>query len=267
VGGAVFALSADDDRNEYDVLAVPVFALVMGLGGGIIRDILLNRVPAALTRESYLLTAIGAGLAAMLLAHPLKRIPASLENALDSAVLGLFVVVGTIKAEDSGLGAVATILLGTITGVGGGVFRDLLAQRPVQLMQRTSPYVAVAALGASLFVAVSEAGASQPVSASIAFAAIVLVRLVAFTRGWRTPAAQAPAARVGALAPPGQPWRYAARRDQVAGREREPDGRHEQDQVEEFGEARGGVARRDRGDPAEPQRSDREDEEATEKQQ
>jgi uncharacterized membrane protein YeiH len=187
VGGAVFAVYSEDDRNEFDVLAAFVFALVMALGGGIIRDVLLNRVPAALTHESYLLTAVGAGAAGMLLAQALRRIPGEVNNALDSAVLGLFVVVGTIKADEAGLGEVATILLGTITGVGGGVLRDLLAQRPVELMQRASPYVVVAALGASAFVGLSALGASQALSASVTFVTIVAIRVVALERGWRTP--------------------------------------------------------------------------------
>jgi uncharacterized membrane protein YeiH len=185
--GAVFAVRAEGEANEFDVVAVAVFALVMGLGGGIVRDVLLNVTPAALTHEAYLLTALGAGALAMLLAQSLRMVPWSVENTLDAAVVGLFVVVGCAKADDAGLGGVATILLGTITGVGGGVFRDLLARRPVQMMQRTSPYVVVAALGACLFVALSELGVSQAASATGALVLIVLVRLLATSRGWRTP--------------------------------------------------------------------------------
>jgi uncharacterized membrane protein YeiH len=187
--GAVFAVRAegDGDVNEFDVVAVAVFALVMGLGGGIIRDVLLNKEPAALTHEAYLLTALGAGALAMLLAQSLRLVPLSVENALDAAVVGLFVVVGCAKADDAGLGGVATVLLGTITGIGGGVLRDLLAQRPVQMMQRTSPYVVVAAFGATLFVVLAAIGVSQAGSATAAFAAIVTIRALAINRGWRTP--------------------------------------------------------------------------------
>jgi uncharacterized membrane protein YeiH len=187
--GAVFAVRADGDGDstEFDVVAVAVFALVMGLGGGIIRDVLLNKEPAALTHEAYLLTALGAGALAMLLAHSLRRVPLSVENALDAAVVGLFVVVGCAKADDAGLGGVATVLLGTITGIGGGVLRDLLARRRVQMVQRTSPYVVVAAFGATLFVVLAAIGVSQAGSAAAAFAAIVTTRALAISRGWRTP--------------------------------------------------------------------------------
>jgi uncharacterized membrane protein YeiH len=128
------ALTASEPpaRSEptFDILGVAVFAILMGLGGGIVRDLLLNQVPAALRNHSYLLTAVGGGVVGMLAAELISR-PSRPLQALDAGVVGLFVVVGAVKTESAGLPGAATILLGTITGAGGGVMRDLLAQRPV----------------------------------------------------------------------------------------------------------------------------------------
>lgn len=160
------ALTASEPpaRSEptFDILGVAVFAILMGLGGGIVRDLLLNQVPAALRNDSYLLTAVGGGVVGMLAAELISR-PSRPLQALDAGVVGLFVVVGAVKTESAGLPGAATILLGTITG--GGVMRDLLAQRPVALVQRDTPYALVALVGAMTFVLFHWLGAEQLISA------------------------------------------------------------------------------------------------------
>jgi uncharacterized membrane protein YeiH len=121
-------------------------------------------------------------------------------HALDALVVGLFVVVGALKTQDAGLPGGATILLGTITGVGGGVLRDLVAQQPVALVQRTTPYALVALLGAITFVAVDATGAGSVLAAVGCLAVVSAVRLLALQRGW-----QSPAPVVGrAIRPPGR---------------------------------------------------------------
>ena len=160
-GRGVRRAGARDERNDFDILGVAVFALVLGLGGGIVRDVLLGQVPAALQDDTYLLVALGAGFAGMFLAEVAGRLRWTFD-ALDAAVVGLFVIVGALKTQDAGLPAGAIILLGTITGIGGGVLRDLLAQRPVQLVQRSTPYALVALLGAAAFVALDTVGAAAP---------------------------------------------------------------------------------------------------------
>lgn len=185
IQGASFA-AAEDDRVEYDVLAGFVFAVVVGLGGGILRDVLLNIVPAALANGWYLITAVAAGAVGMLLGYVVHRLRPFVDM-LDAAALGLFVVVGVLKAHDFGLGSSAAILLGTITGVGGGMLRDLLAARPVQVVQRTAPYAVVAVAGASLFELLTAIGVSAPASAAATFVFIFAARIVALLTGWRTP--------------------------------------------------------------------------------
>jgi uncharacterized membrane protein YeiH len=194
--GGAFATRAHE-RNEFDVLGVAVFALAIGLGGGILRDVLLDVVPAALRDDRYLVTALVAGLAGMLAADHIPRLGLVWE-ALDAVVVGLFVVVGCLKATQAAeVTAGATILLGAITGVGGSVLRDLLAQQPVQLVQRTTPYALVAILGAATFVALDEAGARSAVCGAACLAVVFVVRLVAVARGWRSPAPRVASSRAG----------------------------------------------------------------------
>jgi uncharacterized membrane protein YeiH len=184
--GGGFATLARVERNDFDVLGVVVFAIVVGLGGGIVRDVLLGQVPAALQDDRYLVTALVAGLAGMLLAETIGRAGRSVE-ALDAAVVGLFVVVGALKTQDAGLTAGATIMLGTITGVGGAVLRDLLAQQPVHLVQRSTPYALVAILGAATFVVLERLGASDAVASVACLGVVFVVRMLALARGWQSP--------------------------------------------------------------------------------
>ena len=178
--------TAKDERNEYDFLAGITFALVVGLGGGILRDVLLNLVPAALQNDWYVITAAVAGVVGMALGNLIGRVQL-LVDILDSAALALFVLVGVLKANDAGLGPAAAVLLGTITGVGGGVIRDLMAARPVQVLQRTVPYAIVAIVGASVFELLTRVGLAVVASAAAAFVVMMALRIVAILTGWRTP--------------------------------------------------------------------------------
>jgi uncharacterized membrane protein YeiH len=184
--GGAFPTMARDERNDFDVLGVAVFALVVGLGGGIVRDVLLGQVPAALRDDTYLAVALVAGLVGMLVSEAIPRLGVAWD-ALDAAVVGLFVVVGALKTQDAGLSRGAIVLLGAITGVGGSVLRDILAQQPVHLVQRTTPYALVAILGAVTFVALEEAGTSDAVAAGACLAVVFVVRMVALARGWQSP--------------------------------------------------------------------------------
>jgi uncharacterized membrane protein YeiH len=134
----------------------------------------------------YLVVAVAAGAFGMFVAYTVQRLRLFVE-LLDAAVLGVFVVVGVVKASNAGLGPASSILVGSITGVGGGVLRDLLARRPVDVMQRTAPYGMVAVGAAATFVALTAIGVGSNVSAVITFAGAVAVRMVALMRGWRTP--------------------------------------------------------------------------------
>jgi uncharacterized membrane protein YeiH len=185
--GGAFPTTARDERNDFDLLGVAVFAIVVGLGGGIVRDVLLNQVPAALRDDTYMLVALAGGVVGMLAAELIPRLGWAWD-ALDAAVVGLFVVVGALKTQSTDLGAGATILLGAMTGVGGSVLRDVLAQQPVHLVQRSTPYALVAILGAVTFVLLEKAGASDVTSSIACLVVVFVVRMIALHRGWQSPA-------------------------------------------------------------------------------
>ena len=185
--GGVFAAAGRDERNDFDILGVAVFALVMGLGGGVIRDVLLNQVPAALRDSTYLLVAVAGGFVGMVVADHAGRYRWTFD-ALDALVVGLFVIVGALKTHDAGLPGGAIIVLGATTGVGGGVLRDLLARRPVLLVQRSTPYALVALLGAAAFVVLDMLGAGRVIAAAACLAVVFVVRMLALARGWQSPA-------------------------------------------------------------------------------
>ena len=142
ITGAVVAV-----RKDLDVFAVLVLAGVTGLGGGFIRDLLIGAVPpAALADWRYLLVPVVAGVVTFYF-HPALGRAERVINVLDAAGLSLFCVTGALKALDYGLGAVPAALLGMVTGIGGGVLRDVLAGR-VPLVFRGELYATPALVGA-----------------------------------------------------------------------------------------------------------------------
>ena len=103
-----------------DIVGVVTVAMASGLGGGIIRDILLGALPPATFSDwRYLAVAAAGGLAAFALSSQLVRL-ATLITVLDAAGLGLFAVTGASKALGLGLGAAPAVILGAVSGVGGG---------------------------------------------------------------------------------------------------------------------------------------------------
>ena len=97
-------------------------------------------------------------------------------------------IVGALKTEQAGLPGGAVIVLGATTGVGGGVIRDLLARRPVLLVQRSTPYALVALAGAGAFVALGTVGASEEIASVACLVVVFALRMLALARGWRSPA-------------------------------------------------------------------------------
>jgi uncharacterized membrane protein YeiH len=188
VGIFVFALSGGlvAVRKELDLFGVLVLAGITGLGGGFLRDVLIGAVPpASLADWRYLLVPVAAGLVTFWF-HPALGRREPLVNVFDAAGLGLFCVTGALKALAFGLGPVPAALMGMLTGIGGGMLRDLLAGR-VPVVLRGELYATPALVGAAIAVAGSEAGLR---SAVVAVPAAVLCtgwRLLAMRRGWSAP--------------------------------------------------------------------------------
>jgi len=177
VQGALFA-SGFRGHRRLDLLGVMVIGTVVGLGGGLIRDLLLNVRPASLESDWYLPTAAGAALLGMLLGPLLQRVNAVIVG-LDALVIGMFGAFGTSKALVLGLPVVPAVFVGVCAAVGGGVLRDVLVGLPVAVMHVGSLYAVAAAGGCAALVLLHAVGLGLPLAASIAVAVTCVVRLLA----------------------------------------------------------------------------------------
>lgn len=191
LGVFVFALSGAGlaVAKRLDLFGVLVLAAVTALGGGLLRDVLLGDVPpVALQDGRYLLVALVAGLVAFAAAGRLDRVAGTV-RVLDAAGLGLFVATGTAKALDAGLGPTAAITLGCLTGIGGGIVRDVLVGE-VPVVLRRELYAVPALLGATV-VPVGDALGTRPGPTAAAAALVVFgVRVLGVWRDWHFPVAR-----------------------------------------------------------------------------
>jgi uncharacterized membrane protein YeiH len=173
-------------RKKLDVFGILVLALVTGLGGGFIRDVLIGATPpAALEDWRYLVVPVAAGLLTFFLHPGIGRLE-RLVNVFDAAGLALFSVIGALKAIDYGLSPLSAALLGTISGIGGGVIRDILSGR-VPVVLRSEIYATPAFLGAGIVVvaaALEYDALWVPIAAAIT---CFTIRLLAIRRGWNAP--------------------------------------------------------------------------------
>jgi uncharacterized membrane protein YeiH len=187
----VFAVSgaAVGVRHRLDVFGVCVLAVVAGVGGGMIRDVLIGAVPpAALDGWLYVTVALAAGLVTFWADPDIER----LRNPIlvfDAAGLALFAVSGTQKALVFGLHPVVAALLGMLTGIGGGILRDTLV-REIPAVLRSELYALAALAGAAVVVA-GHWLTMPAVPLSLAGAALCFVlRLASLRRGWSLPVAR-----------------------------------------------------------------------------
>jgi uncharacterized membrane protein YeiH len=157
------------------MFGVVVLAAVVGLAGGVTRDVLIGTQPATFRDWRYLAATAAAGLVCFFAGRALERAERSV-MIFDALGLGLFAVTGATKALQFGLGPVQAILLGTITGVGGGMLRDVLL-RQVPTVLREGLYAIPALLGATVLVVAQEAGGQSPVFPVLGVLVCVVVRL------------------------------------------------------------------------------------------
>jgi uncharacterized membrane protein YeiH len=187
VTGALVAV-----RKNLDLFAATVLAGVTGLGGGFIRDVLIGATPpAALADWRYLLVPAAAGLVTFAF-HPAIGRLERVVTLFDAFGLALFCVTGALKAVDYGLGPLPAALLGMVTGIGGGIIRDLLAGR-VPVIFEGALYATPALAGAAVAVLLDRAGVPLGFVAAAGFSTCLGWRLLALVRGWQAPLPQGPA--------------------------------------------------------------------------
>ncbi|GAA1989457.1 trimeric intracellular cation channel family protein [Microbacterium pumilum] len=177
VQGALFA-SGFRGQRRLDLLGVTIIGIVMGMGGGLIRDLLLNVTPVTLQSNWYLITATGAALVGMLLAGLFRRLNAVIVG-LDALVIGLFGAFGTSKALVLGLPLIPAVFVGVCSAVGGGILRDVIMGLPVAIMHVGSLYAVAAGVGCLVVATMDAFGADLVVAASVGVAVTTAIRLLA----------------------------------------------------------------------------------------
>jgi uncharacterized membrane protein YeiH len=186
-GTFVFGLSGGlaAVRAKLDLVGVVVLAAVVGLAGGFTRDVLIGTRPATFRDWRYLAAAAAAGLVCFFAGRALERAERSI-MVFDALGLGLFSVTGATKALQFGLGPVQAILLGAVTGVGGGVLRDVLLQQ-VPTVLREGLYAVPALLGATVLTVAQHAGSTSPVFPVLGALVCIVVRLSGMRYGVNMP--------------------------------------------------------------------------------
>jgi len=194
IGVGVFAVSGAlaAGRRRLDLIGVVVAAAVTAVGGGTIRDLLLDRHPIFwLTDSRYLLVIIGATIATILYVR-WKRVPGVALDVADALGLALFTVTGAQVAERAGMPVITCVLLGTITGAAGGVIRDVLLAQVPHILQRGSLYATAAIAGASAYLALAALGVSSAVASLAGMACVAVLRLAAIVWRVQLPAFEVP---------------------------------------------------------------------------
>jgi len=164
-GGLVaFALSGVEVgyRRKLDLFGLFVMGIVTAAGGGLMRDVAIGRLPLVLDKPDYLFWAVLGSVIGILLVWRRRKVPKPLLDIAEAAGLGAFATAGALAAIRADLALPAGILLAILTATGGGVVRDLLADR-VPLVLRSEVNATAAALGGlALWVAepVSTSGAA-----------------------------------------------------------------------------------------------------------
>lgn len=177
VQGAMFA-SGFQGQRRLDWLGVTIIGIMIGMGGGIIRDILIGVPPATLQSNWYLLTAGGAALFGMLLAGVFNRLNTVIV-VLDAVVIGMFGAFGTSKALAVGIPPVPAVFIGVCAAVGGSVLRDVLMGLPVAIMHVGSLYAVAAGVGCTFIVIAHELGMNITLAAVLGIAVTAIIRVLA----------------------------------------------------------------------------------------
>jgi uncharacterized membrane protein YeiH len=177
---AVCAITAtlEAHRRELDLFGVAVIAVIAGIGGGTVRDILLGRLPVYWVHDPiYVAVGIAAAVFTFFLGRKLP-LPKNFFLLPDAIGLALFTVIGTSVAMDLHVHWFIAALMGVITGVFGGVIRDILCNE-VPLIFRTDIYATASLAGALLLILLNSLGLEHNPALIAAMVSIVIIRLAA----------------------------------------------------------------------------------------
>jgi len=191
VGVFFFAVSGSllAARKQFDIVGSALLASIVSLGGGAIRDVVINAgPPVAFTNPVYLIPPLFAALLVYFLFSSVQRFT-SLLTLFDAGGLALFCITGTLKALTAGMNPVAAILLGVTTAVGGGLLRDITANEIPTLFDARDIYALPAFVGAGLTTLLWHLGLFSGLTACLVAGIVFAFRVTAWRRSWYVPLA------------------------------------------------------------------------------
>lgn len=188
VGAISGALAAG--RKGFDLLGVVVLGLVTAIGGGTIRDVLLDRHPIFWLQNPAYVTLITVVALLTVALSRWRRNPPPVSALLvaDAISLALFSISGAQVAEAAGMPAVAGVVLGTVTGAAGGVVRDVLCAEVPMVLRPGALYASAAIAGTSAYFGLVSLGLPRELSAGMGMLIVVALRLASIAWGIRLPA-------------------------------------------------------------------------------
>lgn len=181
LGIGVFAVSGAlaAGRKRLDLLGVFVLASVTAIGGGTLRDLLLDRHPLFWLTDAMYLAVIIAAVAVTFAFVRWRRPPLASLLIADALGLALFSIAGAQIAESAGLPAISVVVLGTMTGVGGGVIRDVLSAEIPIVLRRGNLYASAVIVGILGYLALEAVGIARQPASLIGMATVAGLRFAA----------------------------------------------------------------------------------------
>ena len=189
VGVGVFAISGAlaAGRNRLDLFGVVVIALVTAIGGGTIRDILLDRHPIFwIANPSYLIVILAATALTIVWVR-VRQPPLVALLIADALGLALFAISGAQIAERAALPALVIVIMGTITGVAGGMIRDVLTAQIPLVLRKGTLYASTAVAGIAVYLSLQTLGSPRHTAAALGMITVAALRFISIAWGLSLP--------------------------------------------------------------------------------
>lgn len=191
LGTFFFAISGSllAAKRGFDIVASLLLGSLTGLGGGVVRDLIIGRPPAAFNEPIHLIPPVLAALVVFFMSSHVQRFWTTI-LVFDAVGLAVFCTTGAVIALEFGMNPIASMLLGVTTAVGGGLMRDVVANHDPQLFNPRDLYAAPAFAGSALIVLIWQLGGSGDIALYTVTAAVLVFRLLSLKYAWRVPGAQ-----------------------------------------------------------------------------
>ncbi|GAB3277460.1 trimeric intracellular cation channel family protein [Sinomonas notoginsengisoli] len=175
-------------QKDYDIVGSLLLGSLTGIGGGVIRDLVLGRFPSSFAEPIYLAPPVLAAVVVYFLMPALQKLRRTL-LMFDAAGLALFCITGTITALGLGVNPIPSAILGTVTAIGGGLLRDTVANVRPGLFDRHDIYAVPAMVGAGAVSVLWTLGLYSTAAGVVVAVVVFAFRVLALRFRWRVPLA------------------------------------------------------------------------------